>query len=220
MNPSAVIFDFDGTIVDTETPAHLSMVRTWEAHGLELDQEWWLEGLGTARPSWVEALEDQLGRALDRADVMDQRRSWKDELTDRQPVLPGVAELIRWADAQGLGLAVASSSEHEWVDRHLERVGLVHHFDHVVCRDDVGGRAKPAPDVFLRATELLGIGATKTGVVEDSPHGLAAATAAGLRAVVVPNPLVRHLEFPDAAVALERLDAHPPVELLKLLAAS
>ena len=119
-----------------------------------------------------------------------------------------------------LGLAVASSSEHEWVDRHLERVGLFHHFDHVVCRDDVGGRAKPAPDVFLRATELLGIGATKTGVVEDSPHGLAAATAAGLRAVVVPNPLVRHLEFPGAAVALERLDAHPPVELLKLLAAS
>ncbi len=212
---TALIFDFDGTIVDTETPAHLSTRRIWEAHGVELDVEWWIQGLGTDRKSsWVVELERRSGRPLDHAALLAERQRIKDEITDRQPVLPGVAELIRAAVGRGLPLAVGSSSEHVWVDRHLDRVELTEHFSHVVCRDDVGGRAKPAPDVFLRAVELLGVRAADVVVVEDSPNGVAAAQAAGLRTVVVPNPLVAHLEFPEVDLRLDGLDAHPPDELL------
>lgn len=213
----ALIFDFDGTIVDTETPAHRSTERIWQAHGVEFDFEWWIEGLGTHRKeSWVEELERRSGRMLDRDLVLEERRRIKDEITDAQPVLPGVAELVVAALERGLPLAVGSSSEHEWVDRHLDRVELTRHFDHVVCRDDVGGRSKPAPDVFLRAVELLGVHPDDVMVIEDSHNGLRAASAAGLRAVVVPNPLVSHLEFPEATLRLDSLGAHTPLDLLDL----
>ncbi len=216
-----LIFDFDGTIVDTESPAHQSMVHVWAAHGQELDFEWWIAGLGTDRKhEWVGELERRLGRRLEHERVIDDRRRLKDEITDRQPILPGVRELIDGAVARGIPLAVGSSSPHEWVDRHLERVGLLDHFDHVVCRDDVAGVAKPAPDVFLRAIELLGASPDHTVVVEDSHNGVTAARSAGLRSIVVPNPLVRHLEFPEATLRLDALDHRHPDDLLDELFAA
>ena len=212
---TALIFDFDGTIVDTESPAHESTAQIWSDHGVELDFEWWVEGLGTNRQgSWVHELERRLGREIDREAALAKRQRVKNAITDRQPVLPGVAELLGAATAAGLPLAVGSSSEHVWVDRHLERVELMPLFDHVVCRDDVGGRAKPAPDVFLRAVELLDVDPAQVVVIEDSHNGVHAARAAGLRTLVVPNPLVAHLEFPDADWHLHALDARSPADLL------
>jgi putative hydrolase of the HAD superfamily len=86
-----------------------------------------------------------------------------------------------------------------------------------VCRDDVGEVAKPAPDVFLHALKLLGVEATAAAVVEDSPNGLKAALAAGIRTVVVPNPLVTSLDFSGAYARLETLDEMPPDALLDVL---
>ncbi|MDG2111267.1 MAG: HAD-IA family hydrolase [Actinomycetota bacterium] len=214
----ALIFDFDGTIVDTESPTHHSTAEIWRAHGLELDFEWWVQGLGSHRKdAWIHELERLTGGPIDRVQLMEDRRRIKDQITDAQPVLPGVSELLAAAVDRGLPLAVGSSSEHEWVDRHLDRVGLMHRFDHVVCRDDVGGRAKPEPDVFLRAVELLGAHPDDVVVIEDSHNGVLAARAAGLRSVVVPNPLVGHLDFPEATMRLDTLDAHTPHDLLDLL---
>lgn len=214
----ALIFDFDGTIVDTETPALDSAIDVWREHGAELDVEWWLTTIGSHRKrSWVSVLADEIGVALDEGEVLERRRVRKDAITDRQPVLPGVAELIMHAREQGTRLAVGSSSEHEWVDRHLHRVELFDHFDHVVCRDDVGGRAKPAPDVFLRAVELLEVDPKDVVVIEDSPNGLEAARRAGLAAVVVPNPLMRHLGFPARHQRFDALDQEPAELLLELL---
>lgn len=214
----ALIFDFDGTIVDTESPALESTIGVWRDHGAELDVGWWLTTLGSHRPrGWIERLERDIGRELDDEKVLRRRRVVKDAITDRQPVLPGVAELIEHAKDEGLALAVGSSSEHVWVDRHLRRVGLYDHFDHVVCRDDVGGRAKPAPDVFLRAVELLGPEVSEVVVIEDSANGLAAARAAGLPAVVVPNPLIQHLDFPSEHRRFDSLGELPATELLEVL---
>ena len=114
-------------------------------------------------------------------------------------------------------MAVGSSSPHRWVDRHLKRVGLYERFSHVVCRDDVGGVSKPAPDVFVQALGLLGVNADSGAVIEDSPNGLKAALAAGLRTVVVPNPLVKHLDFSGAFARYEALDDLPPDQLLDLV---
>ncbi len=218
MTLRALIFDFDGTIVDTESPAHSSTAGIWERHGVELDLDWWIGGLGTDRKlSWVEALEEAVGRPLDHAALLAERQRVKDLATDRQPVLPGVHDLVEAARSRGMQLAVGSSSEHRWVDRHLERVRLLDRFDHVVCRDDVGGQAKPAPHVFLRAVELLGVEPHETVVIEDSHNGVAAARAAGIHALVVPNPLLAHLDFPDARWRCGSLDEHLPHDLLDLL---
>ncbi len=218
MSSQALILDFDGTILDTESPACESTAQIWADHGVELPMDWWLEGMGTNRKSsWVQELESRLGQVLDQDLVMQARQRIKDEMTEEQPILPGVTELLEAAKRRGISTAIGSSSPHEWVDRHLKRVGLYEKFSYVVCRDDVGGVAKPAPDVFLHALKLLGVDAGAAAVVEDSPNGLKAAIAAGLRTVVVPNPLVTSLDFSGAYARFKALDEIPPDTLLDLL---
>lgn len=214
----ALILDFDGTIIDTESPAYESTARIWADYGIEFPMDWWLRGMGTDRKStWVQELENRLGRTIDQDSVMGERQRIKDQLTEEQPVLAGVTEILDVAEQRGIATAIGSSSPHSWVDRHLKRVGLYERFSHVVCRDDVGGVSKPAPDVFLRALELLEVDAGSAAVVEDSPNGLKAALAAGLRTVVVPNPLVESLNFSGAFARYKSLDALPAGQLLDLV---
>ncbi len=217
-NSRALILDFDGTIIDTESPAYESTAQIWADYGIEFPMDWWLQGMGTDRKStWVQELENRLGRAIDQDAVMEDRQRIKDQLTEEQPVLPGITELLDAAEERGIAAAIGSSSPHSWVDRHLKRVGLYERFSHVVCRDDVGGVSKPAPDVFLRGLELLEVEAGSAAVVEDSPNGLKAALAAGLRTVVVPNPLVESLNFSGAFARYKSLDALPASQLLDLV---
>ena len=164
---NALILDFDGTIIDTESPAYESTETIWARHGIDFPMDWWLQGMGTDRKStWVKELENRLGRAIDHDQIMEERQRIKNEMTLSQPVLPGVVKLLDAADRRNIKLAVGSSSPHSWVDQHLKRVGLYERFSHVVCRDDVGGVSKPAPDVFLRALELLGVSAGSAAVIE------------------------------------------------------
>ena len=218
MTHRALILDFDGTVLDTETPACESTAQIWAGYGLELPMDWWLEGMGTDRKStWVEELESRVGRRLDRNSLLQARQRIKNRMTEEQTVLPGVAALLEAATRRGISTAIGSSSPHAWVDQHLKRVGLYEQFSHIVCRDDVGGVSKPAPDVFIRALDLLEVDAGAAAVVEDSPNGLKAAIAAGLRTVVVPNPLVKSLDFSGAFARFERLDELAPDTLLDLL---
>ena len=218
MSPHALILDFDGTVLDTETPACQSTAQIWADYGVDLPMDWWLAGMGTDRKqSWVQELENRIGQVLDQDLIMETRQRIKNEMTESQPVLPGVTELLDAAARRGITTAIGSSSPHAWVDQHLKRVGLYEKFSYIVCRDDVGEVAKPAPDVFLHALKLLRVEASSAAVVEDSPNGLKAALAAGIRTVVVPNPLVTSLDFSGAYARLETLDEMSPNALLDLL---
>jgi len=218
MSPHALILDFDGTVLDTETPACQSTAQIWADYGVDLPMDWWLAGMGTDRKqSWVQELENRIGQVLDQDLIMETRQRIKNEMTENQPVLPGVTELLDAAARRGISTAIGSSSPHAWVDQHLKRVGLYEKFSYIVCRDDVGEVAKPAPDVFLHALKLLRVEASSAAVVEDSPNGLKAALAAGIRTVVVPNPLVTSLDFSGAYARLETLDEMSPNALLDLL---
>ena len=218
MSSHALILDFDGTVLDTETPACQSTAQIWADYGVELPMDWWLAGMGTDRKqSWVQELENRVGQVLDQDLIMETRQRIKNEMTENQPVLPGVTELLDAAARRGITTAIGSSSPHAWVDQHLKRVGLYEKFSYIVCRDDVGEVAKPAPDVFLHALKLLRVEASSAAVVEDSPNGLKAALAAGIRTVVVPNPLVTSLDFSGAYARLETLDEMSPNALLDLL---
>jgi HAD superfamily hydrolase (TIGR01509 family) len=218
MSSHALILDFDGTILDTETPACESTAQIWADYGVDLPMDWWLAGMGTDRKSsWVQELEKRIGHVLDQDLVMEARQQIKNEMTENQPILPGVTELLDAAAGRGISTAIGSSSPHAWVDQHLKRVGLYEKFSYIVCRDDVGEVAKPAPDIFLHALELLRVDASAAAVVEDSPNGLKAALIADIRTVVVPNPLVTSLDFSGAYARFETLDEIPPDALLDLL---
>jgi HAD superfamily hydrolase (TIGR01509 family) len=194
----AVVFDFDGLIVETETPVYQAWAELFAEHGQELSIDFWKTIVGTNSFDAVGDLEARIGHRLDRDEVMRLRRARELELAHAQPLQPGVLELVAEARAERVRLAVASSSSRRWVIGHLERRGLLECFECIRCRDDVGGRGKPDPAVYLAVVECLGVAPDEAVAIEDSPHGLAAARAAGLRCVAVPGPLTAGLDLSAA----------------------
>ena len=206
--PAAVIFDFDGTVADTETPVYEAARIAHEEHGLELPMTTWIQVVGTAdNKPLAERLRDELGRPPD-ADVMARAEERHRHARENVPVLPGVEDLITVAKSHDRQLAIASSSPIDWVEPHLTRLGLVDHFDYLSTRDQVD-RGKPAPDLFLLAAARLGLDPADILVIEDSRHGYAAARAAGMRCVVVPNAITAHDVHPDAEIVLQSLVDFP-----------
>jgi HAD superfamily hydrolase (TIGR01509 family) len=200
----AVIFDFDGLILDTEWPAYLTAAEAYMAHGLELTVDEWVEriGRGDNRP-WTDRLAAHLPD-LDLDEVDSLRRLRKNVLTDAEPLLPGVVELLDVAAHIGIAVAVASSSPIEWVGRHLDHYGLTERFGAIRTRDHVE-RAKPWPDVFLAAAEALEVEPARAIVFEDSVNGVIAAKAAGMFCVAVPNRLTLGGDFSEADLVVESL---------------
>jgi HAD superfamily hydrolase (TIGR01509 family) len=183
----ALVFDFDGLILDTEWPEYLAVAEAYEAHGLRMEIAEWRARVGTVGPGWMDELEERLGSVLDRAEVGSVRRLRRRELIAEASPLPGIVDLVEAAHAAGLRLGVASSARTAWLDEHLGRLGLHARFDVLIGRDVVGDRAKPAPDVYLAALDVLGVASTEAVALEDSSPGIAAATAAGLAVVAIPN---------------------------------
>src|SRR2546430_14207976 len=168
----AIVFDFDGLILDTEEPIYRSWLEVYAAHGQELPFDRWIQIVGSSNAAFDPRanLEERLGRALTQ-DVLDERVRRRSELVLAQAVLPGVAELAAAARGIGLKTGVASSSSQSWVRDHLERLGVLGLFECIRCRDDVK-QGKPAPDLFLAALECLGIAPREAGAVGHSPNRL------------------------------------------------
>jgi len=161
-------------------------------------------------------LEALLGGALDRDAVLAEVKAATAKGCDGQPLLPGVEALLRDAGDLGLGRAVASSSSCGWVNGWLERHGIRDLLDVVVARDDVR-RVKPDPELFLLAASRLDVEPAACVVFEDSPNGMRAALAAGMRCVAVPNALTRPLARPAVELVLSSLAERPLASILEAL---
>lgn len=199
----AVVFDFDGLILETETPVFQAWSEVFAEHGQELSLDFWKTIIGTNTFDAAGELEARLGTRLDRSELTELRRARELELAEAQPLQPGVEDLIEEARSAGLRLAVASSSRRSWVAGHLERRGLLGRFDCVRCRDDVGGLSKPDPAVYLAVLDCLRVDAGDTVAIEDSPYGVQAARSAGLACVAVPGPLTADLDLSAADLRAE-----------------
>jgi HAD superfamily hydrolase (TIGR01509 family) len=214
----ALIFDFDGLILDTETPD----VHAWESiyaeYGIEFPLESWGQIIGGTGASSFDAavhLQDLLSHRLDLDGLKSRQNQLSHSLLEQQPVLPGVMDYLREAKKLMLKLAIASSSPHSWVDGHAQRLGVLDFFDEVICADDVEiGRTKPYPDLFLLALERLGVRENEAIVFEDSPNGVRAARSAGIFVVAVPNPVTSMLSIENANLTLRSLEDLPLSELL------
>lgn len=204
-----VIWDFDGTILDTEWPAFVAAQAEYEAHGVELDFTLWQNSIGTANHEpWWEHLKTEVGDLREPDEVVIERfRSRKNTLTDSYDLLPGVRAAFERLAVLGAPSAVASSSHVEWVERHTVRHGLWSTFVAVATRTDVGAeRTKPHPDLFLLAAERAGFDTAQCVVVEDSAHGVAAARAAGMPVLAVPNRITIGQDFSHADLVVSSLE--------------
>jgi len=206
---SALIFDFDGLILDTETPEMSAWQELFAQVGARFDPQAYLSIIGTFASKGYQPAEELAGlmnhgttpqalQALVNARTL--------AVINQEPALPGVIELIDKAKQARLKLGVGSSSPEEWVKGHLWRLGLLEQFDTIVTFDDVQV-SKPAPDIFLRVLANLGVTADQALVLEDSYNGIIAARQAGIRAVAVPNPVTQGQDFSLAEEVLPSLQA-------------
>ena len=201
----AIVFDFDGLILDTEEPVYRSWLEVYEAHGEDLPFERWVQIVGSTTAGFhpQDHLEERLGRSLPQ-EVLDRRIGRRTEMILAQDVLPGVVRHLEEAKAMDLKVGLASSSTSDWVKGHLARLGILQSFDCLRCRDQVAN-AKPAPDLYLAVLECLGVSASEAVAIEDSPNGILAAKRAGLRCVAIPNSITARLDLGLADLVLGSL---------------
>jgi HAD superfamily hydrolase (TIGR01509 family) len=213
----ALVFDFDGLILDTEEPIYRSWLEVYHAHGEELPFERWIQIVGSTTTGFhpQRHLEERLGRALPK-EVLDRRIDRRTEMILTQTVLPGVIQHLAAARELGLKLGVASSSTGEWVRGHLSRLGILEQFDCMRCRDDVE-HAKPEPDLYVAVLDCLGVASAEAIAIEDSPNGVAAAKRAGMRCVAIPNPITAQLDLSQADLLLTSLAEVTLPQLLQRL---
>jgi HAD superfamily hydrolase (TIGR01509 family) len=215
----ALVFDFDGLILETETPAHQSWAEIYQEHGHELPMELWHDYIGSDTgfdpAGHLAAL---VGEGFDPKATQARRDARKADLIAALDVMAGVREYIADAKRLHLGLAVASSSSRAWVLGHLERLGLHPEWDAIRTREDVA-RTKPAPDLYLAAVKALGVAPGEAVAFEDSKNGIAAAKDAGLLCVAVPNALTAGMDLSRADLRLSSLAETPLERLLAVLSA-
>jgi HAD superfamily hydrolase (TIGR01509 family) len=206
----AVVFDFDGLIVDTEGPIFRAWQRIYRERGQQLPLERWLTIIGTASGPFdpVMDLAERTGQQLDSDELKALERLYYREATALQQLLPGVDHYLRDARQLQVKVAIASSSGRTWVNEHLDRFGIGDHFDAIVCREDVT-RTKPDPELYQAALRSLQVVADAAVALEDSTNGIRAAKAAGLFCVAVANPLTAGMDLDQADIRLPSLDAMP-----------
>lgn len=219
MSVELLIFDFDGLIIDTETPDLESWQEIFSEFGCELTLDVWAHCIGAAPDVFDPCayLETLLGRPVESDGLRARRRRRFYDMVERQPVLPGVREYLDDAPGLGVRCTVASSAPRAWVAGHLDRVQLLERFCCIKCSDEIP-QAKPHPALFLAVLEATGVPAEKAVVLEDSPNGITAAAAAGIFSVAVPNPVTRSLGLETADLLVESLAEMPLAELMKRLA--
>lgn len=202
----ALIFDFDGLIVDTESAIYDAWRELYLHHGHDLALPTYVQCVGSTFGHYdpMAALDLLAGSPVLWEEVLARKDARIRELQLELDTMPGIRTLLEEAARCGIPCAVASSSSRSHVAGWLDRVGIVDAFAVIRTRDDVA-RAKPAPDLFLAAAEALGLTARETLVLEDSANGLRAARAAGAPCVIVPSPVTRGSDFTGAAAMLDTL---------------
>ncbi len=211
----ALIFDFDGLILETEGPSYQSWITVYQYFGLSLPFSTWSSIIGTTQGSFdpLTELKRQVKDHVDWAVVELQRQASEQALIDAQPVLPGVEQYLQDARRLGLRIGLASSSSCKWVLGNLGRLGLVGYFDCIRASDDVRW-VKPDPELYFSVLHGLAVQANEAIALEDSPNGIRSAKGAGVYCVAVPNPLTSQLSLSMADIQLSSLADLPLEQLL------
>ncbi|MBM6619592.1 HAD-IA family hydrolase [Bacillus suaedaesalsae] len=212
----AVIFDFDGLIIDTETVWYEVFRKVMGNYGVSMTVEDFSICIGTSDDVLYKKLEQLAGTTLDRTEMKRQTRELYNHYVSTLTLREGVIDYLQAATTMGLKLAVASSSSRNWVEAFLEKFQLRNYFDVVKTRDDVT-MVKPDPELYIQAMTSLGVTAQEAFCFEDSKNGLQAALSAGLSCVIVPNGITRILDFSGHAFKMNSMADHSFEEVLAIL---
>jgi HAD superfamily hydrolase (TIGR01509 family) len=195
----ALLFDFDGTMLETESSSYDSWRELLAEHDYVLTHDVWSAAVGTIDGvDPVELLEEHLGSPVDREALEDRQAARHRELLIEETLRPGIQRIVDEARVRGMGLAIVTSASRRWVREHLHRLGLADDWEHIIAADGDAARAKPAPVLYVEALTLLGVQAAEAVAIEDSPNGVTAAKAAGIDAIAFPNPITETMDLGQA----------------------
>lgn len=214
----AFIFDFDGLIIDTELSCYDTWQDIYKQFNTDIPLSEWIKCVGGDNSKFdpIIYLKSKTNLLFDEEKIQKEQLKKHQERSASMPILPGVISLIKYAKENELKLAVASSSSFRWVSYHLKHKKIFDYFDTIITADDVN-KVKPAPDLFLKAKENLGISDFEGIVFEDSAHGIHAATEANLYTVAAPNQITKFSDFSNATLIVNTLDEISPENIIKNL---
>jgi HAD superfamily hydrolase (TIGR01509 family) len=203
----ALLFDFDGTMLETESSSYGSWRELLAEHDYDLTHDTWSAAVGTIDGvDPVDLLETHLGAPVDRDALEDRQAALHREMLTTEVLRPGIQRIVDDARARGVHTAIVTSASERWVREHLRRLELDADWEHIVAADGDPARAKPAPLLYEEAIALLGVTPAEGVAIEDSPNGVTAAKAAGLTAVAFPNPITERMDLGQADAIVEDLD--------------
>mgnify|MGYP003739987421 FL=1 len=214
----AIIMDFDGLIVDTETAWFESFRDALAAYRVEFPLELFGRIVGTHNGLLQRYLEEQLASAAEVEAVYREADRLHREKMAGADARDGVRAYLEEARQLGLRIGLASSSDRRWIETYLNRLGLRPYFEAIRSSDDVQ-RVKPDPELYLQAVEALNVRPSEALAFEDSVNGSKAAKAAGLRCVIVPNPVTEHLHFEHYDLRIRSMGDQPLADLIRRIEA-
>ena len=184
----AVLFDMDGTLIDTERYYRIFWPKAMAAFGYVMTDEQALSMRSLGRPFAPERLKAWFGESLDYQAVREKRKELMEEALAKNGirVKEGAVELLKALREKDVVTAVVTATDRERADRYLAQTGLAPYFSEVISATKVK-EGKPSPDIYLYACESLGLKPEYCVAVEDSPNGIMSAYRAGCRVIMVPD---------------------------------
>ncbi|WP_176202445.1 HAD family phosphatase [Geobacillus sp. LEMMY01] len=215
----AIIFDFDGLIVDTETAWFEAYKEAMNVYGMDLPLERFVECVGSDNAPLYEFVRQQLGENCNIEEIEAKAASFYQIKMKTPQAREGVKDYLEEAKQLGYKIAIASSSRKEWVIHYLNKLGLLSYFEVIMTSEDVE-KIKPAPDLYQKALAALDVRPDEAVVFEDSLNGLQAALAAGVKCVIVPNPVTQSLAFEQYDLRLNSMAEKRLAEVIELIEGS
>lgn len=204
----AVLFDMDGTLIDTEKYYRIFWPKALAQFGYHMTDEQVLFMRSLGRPFAPKQLKEWFGEELDYYAVRDRRKQLMEEHLDRVGIelKPGAVEILEALKKRGILAAVATATDLERTEKYLRLVGLREYFDRLISATQVK-EGKPSPDIYIYACEQLGLAPEECIAVEDSPNGVKSAYGAGCRVIMVPDQTEPDEELSKLLYArVDRLD--------------
>lgn len=217
MSIRAFVFDFDGLIIDTETPDFEAWQSVYRKYGFDFQLKDWQKSYGTGRNEFdpTSNLAKLIGKPELGKMIEHEQRVISLSKIVHTSALPGVEKILDSAKSAGLKLGIASNSSADWVLCNLARLGFLHFFDSICNGNDVSA-LKPDPAVFNLSISELGVRPEEAIVFEDSPNGITAAVNAGIFCVAIPNKALGNFNVEHANLVLDSLDEISIQELMSL----